>query len=215
MYEQLTLFDKCDEQQTANILNTQCGKTSQEPTQAIKGWTLKPCLKRSQKPKFQYLDTESGQAPEWLEAETVASCGEHWTPNIGESPKDAAESSLSQIIQVGGGTEEILFKPESLPRDTATSKAAQEKTAADTGNSTETAKCYDMSHACDAIRVSDKSPTLQARMGTGGNQIPLTYSRLSHEEITADDKAACLRASGGVNGGGSENLVADGDDRND
>lgn len=58
-----------------------------------------------------------------------------------------------------------------------------------------------MSHACDAIRVSDKSPTLQARMGTGGNQIPLTYSRLSYEEITADDKAACLRASGGVNGG--------------
>lgn len=59
-----------------------------------------------------------------------------------------------------------------------------------------------MSHACDAIRVSDKSPTLQARMGTGGNQIPLTYSRLGYEEITADDKAACLRASGGVNGGG-------------
>ena len=66
-----------------------------------------------------------------------------------------------------------------------------------------------MSHACDAIRVSDKSPTLQARMGTGGNQIPLTYSILSYEEITADDKAACLRASGGVNGGESENLVAD------
>lgn len=115
----------------------------------------------------------------------------------------------------GGGTEEILFKPESLPRDTATSKAAQEKTAADTGNSTETAKCYDMSHACDAIRVSDKSPTLQARMGTGGNQIPLTYSRLSYEEATADDKGACLRSSGGVNGGGSENLVLERDDRDD
>ena len=109
----------------------------------------------------------------------------------------------------GGGTEEILFKPESMPRNTATSKTAQQDTAADTGNGIETAKCYDMSHACDAIRVSDKSPTLQARMGTGDNQIPLTYSRLSYEEITADDKAACLRASGGVNGGGSENLVAD------
>ena len=215
MYEQLKLFDKCGEQQTVSTQDTPCGKTSQEPTQVIKGWTLKPCLKRSQKPKFQYLDTESGQAPEWLEAESVASCGEHWTPNIGEFPKDAAESSLSQIIQVGGGTEEILFKPESLSRNTATSKTAQQDTAADTGNGIETAKCYDMSHACDAIRVSDKSPTLQARMGTGGNQIPLTYSRLSYEEITADDKAACLRASGGVNGGGSENLVADGDDRND
>ena len=33
--------------------------------------------------------------------------------------------------------------------------------------------CYDMTHACDVIRESDKVPTLQARMGTGGNQIPL------------------------------------------
>lgn len=107
----------------------------------------------------------------------------------------------------GEGTEEILFKPESLSRNTATSKETQQDVAADTGNGIETAKCYDMSHACDAIRVSDKSPTLQARMGTGGNQIPLTYSRLRYEEITADDKATCLRASGGTNGGGSENLV--------
>ena len=35
----------------------------------------------------------------------------------------------------------------------------------------------DMSHANDVIRESrDVSPSLQARMGTGGNQIPLTYS---------------------------------------
>ena len=34
----------------------------------------------------------------------------------------------------------------------------------------------DMSHANDVIRESrDVSPSLQARMGTGGNQIPLTY----------------------------------------
>lgn len=72
-----------------------------------------------------------------------------------------------------------------------------------------------MSHACDAIRVSDKSPTLQARMGTGGNQIPLTYSRLSYEDVTADEKAACLKASGGVNGRGSENLVLERDDCDD
>lgn len=39
------------------------------------------------------------------------------------------------------------------------------------------ATVLDMSHACDVIRdCSGISPSLQARMGTGGNQIPLTYS---------------------------------------
>lgn len=36
----------------------------------------------------------------------------------------------------------------------------------------------DMSHACDVIRdCGEAAPTLQARMGTGGNQIPLTYQK--------------------------------------
>lgn len=34
----------------------------------------------------------------------------------------------------------------------------------------------DMSHACDVIRdCGDVAPNLQARMGTGGNQVPLVY----------------------------------------
>lgn len=34
----------------------------------------------------------------------------------------------------------------------------------------------DMTHACDVIReCGDQLPALQARMGTGGNQVPLTY----------------------------------------
>jgi DNA (cytosine-5)-methyltransferase 1 len=36
----------------------------------------------------------------------------------------------------------------------------------------------DMSHACDVIRdCGEVAPSLQARMGTGGNQIPLTYQK--------------------------------------
>ncbi len=36
--------------------------------------------------------------------------------------------------------------------------------------------CLDMTHACDVIReCGEISPGLQARMGTGGNQVPLTY----------------------------------------
>mgnify|MGYP003052361008 CR=1 FL=1 len=36
----------------------------------------------------------------------------------------------------------------------------------------------DMSHACDVIRdCGEVAPSLQVRMGTGGNQIPLTYQK--------------------------------------
>ncbi len=36
----------------------------------------------------------------------------------------------------------------------------------------------DMSHACDVIQdCGEVAPSLQARMGTGGNQIPLTYQK--------------------------------------
>lgn len=38
------------------------------------------------------------------------------------------------------------------------------------------AVALDMTHACDVIReCGEQVPALQARMGTGGNQIPLTY----------------------------------------
>lgn len=33
-----------------------------------------------------------------------------------------------------------------------------------------------MTHASDVIRESDTCPTLQARMGTGGNQVPIVLS---------------------------------------
>lgn len=40
------------------------------------------------------------------------------------------------------------------------------------------AVALDMTHACDVIRECGEQVTaLQARMGTGGNQVPLTYSR--------------------------------------
>lgn len=38
------------------------------------------------------------------------------------------------------------------------------------------AQCYDMTHAADVIRErGETAPTLQSRMGTGGNQVPLTF----------------------------------------
>lgn len=48
--------------------------------------------------------------------------------------------------------------------------------AAEAGMHCQTFVALDMSHACDVIRdCGEVAPSLQARMGTGGNQIPLTY----------------------------------------
>lgn len=98
----------------------------------------------------------------------------------------------------------------------------------------------DMSHASDVIRDCGQTvPTLQARMGTGGNQVPLVSWGIgngqANQSITAehtgtlncmhDQQAVCvttgqfgqykegvgtLRASGGDLGGGSENLICSG-----
>lgn len=43
-------------------------------------------------------------------------------------------------------------------------------------NQTPAVVALDMTHACDVIRECEEQvPALQARMGTGGNQVPLTY----------------------------------------
>jgi len=84
-----------------NIQATPSGKTSQERCQAVtrEGLTLLPCYRRSQKPRFQYLQAEAGQTPEWLEAAELQSLGGCLTPQCGESPSAAAESFLSQVLE--------------------------------------------------------------------------------------------------------------------
>ena len=237
MLQQLNLFIPCGNLPMGDTQNMQFGKTSQERSQAIKGWTLNPCLKRSQKPVFQFLDTENGQNQEWLEAESVQSSGEHWTPSIGEYPSVDVESSLLQILQTGGGTEEILFKPESLSRDFTTGEEKRRQTKQypcgciektgefvlndqgggrmdETIGHTNVLRSsanhppivFDATHHCDAIRINEGiTPTLTHHMGTGGNNVPLVYSKVTHSDIKEDKTAACLCASGGDCGGGSEN----------
>lgn len=54
----------------------------------------------------------------------------------------------------------------------------------------------DMTHACDVIReCGGVSPTLNSRMGTGGNQVPLTSAKQSHGEYVESDVASteCAR----------------------
>ena len=52
----------------------------------------------------------------------------------------------------------------------------------------------DMSHACDVIRDCGKVvPALQARMGTGGNQVPLTYQMQGFGDYREGDVASSCK----------------------
>ena len=82
-----------------NIQNTLSGKMSPEHLAVIKGMTLKPCLKKSQKPVFQYLQAENGVTPEWLEAAELQPLGDCSTLNIGEYPNEESVSTLSEVLE--------------------------------------------------------------------------------------------------------------------
>ena len=96
---QLTLFEKCEIQQTESSQSFSSGKTSQEHFRQINGMNFKLCLKKSQRPKFQYLQADDGQSREWSEAENVMLLGGCLMPNIGECPSVENVSSLLQIIE--------------------------------------------------------------------------------------------------------------------
>ena len=83
----------------ANTPNSQSGKMSQ--VQQVPGLdaTIRLCCRRSQRAKFQCLDLESGQTPEWYEAEALISLGACTTPNTSEQHSGAGVSFLSQILE--------------------------------------------------------------------------------------------------------------------
>src|SRR5699024_6671489 len=60
------------------------GKTSWELFHQITGWILRPCLNRSQIPKFQCLLLKFGQTPEWSEGMMLMSRGYCWMTCIVE-----------------------------------------------------------------------------------------------------------------------------------
>ena len=52
----------------------------------------------------------------------------------------------------------------------------------------------DMTHACDVIReCGEVVPSLQARMGTGGNQVPLTYQMQGFGDYREGDVASSCK----------------------
>lgn len=157
---QMTLFPICLEPQEENTQNTLYGKTSWEHFQAIKGVTFKPCLAKSHKPIFQCLDPEDGQEAEWYEVRDVTSRGESLMLNIGASPSIVRESSLLQVLEIGGGRPEVLFEPESMPGNTEESESKKEALTRTAVPSTETS-VYDIGNGqINSIRMNEKTGTL-------------------------------------------------------
>lgn len=83
----------------ANTQNSRSGKTCLAQRVQRLDLTIKPCLKRSQRVKFQCLDLESGRTPEWREAEELISLGAFTTVNISEQHSGAGACFLSRIIE--------------------------------------------------------------------------------------------------------------------
>ena len=91
----------------------------------------------------------------------------------GERPSAGAEIGASYAVRIrggcdGGGKGALV----------QTEKSGTLGTGNDQTIFADCLSVLDMSHACDVIRdCGEVAPSLQARMGTGGNQIPLTYQK--------------------------------------
>lgn len=65
---------------------------------------------------------------------------------------------------------------------------------AECGGNKPAVAALDMSHACDVIRdCGEIVPSLQARMGTGGNQVPLTYQMQGFGDYRAGEVASSCK----------------------
>lgn len=117
----------------------------------------------------------------------------------GSQRQDAAAFTLGSFAQyregvgtlkaqggdIGGGSETLIVG--TLTAQDAEKQFANNQ-AVDTGMLVVEPSVYDMTHACDVIRESDKAPTLQARMGTGGNQIPLVLSQGQGGDVSVSSR---------------------------
>ena len=86
---------------------------------------------------------------------------------------------ISLVADFGGQRAgEVLFEPKGVSGDSEPCGTQREETSRCAVPSSDSAEqhtvIYEMQHSCDVIRQNvDVSPTLQNRMGTGGNNVPL------------------------------------------
>ena len=94
---QLVLFTECECTRGGDNHDSLCGRTYPEHSVAIRDWILEPCLRKSDRPRFQCLQMTSGQRTEWHNYLDVKSHGGYSMLNGGYL-KGVKESFLSQIL---------------------------------------------------------------------------------------------------------------------
>lgn len=110
---------------------------------------------------------------------------------------------IALVVDFGGDTAgEILFERKSVFRDTESGRTEREETSTGVTDCTgdpsndyiNRIRILDMAHPCDVIRdYGSTVPTLQHRMGTGGNNIPLVFDGNSIRKLT---HLECERSQG-------------------
>ena len=135
-----------------------------------------------------------------------------------EGPAEAAEAGASYAVRIrggcdGGGKGALVQTEKSGTLGTgndqtifcmATQQGGAElrtddraptlTAAAGMSGNNQPVVALDMSHACDVIRdCGEVSPTLQVRMGTGGNQLPLTYQMQGFGDYRAGEVASSCK----------------------
>ena len=83
----------------AGTRNLPYGKMSPIHLQPWEDVTIRLSCKRSQRAKFQCLDLQSGQVPEWYEAQALISLGACTMPGILGLPSEERGCSLSAILE--------------------------------------------------------------------------------------------------------------------
>ncbi len=136
----------------------------------------------------------------------------------GEAPAEAAEAGASYAVRIrggcdGGGKGALVQTEKSGTLGTgndqtifcmATQQGGAElrtddraptlTAAAGMSGNNQPVVALDMSHACDVIRdCGEGSQTLQVRMGTGGNQVPLTYQMQGFGDYRAGEVASSCK----------------------
>lgn len=201
-----------------NIQLSLFGRTYPELFQVTTERILEPCLKKSQTPIFQCLQVANGQPQEWLEGGRLTQLGESLTLNIGEYPSVENESTLSEILE-DNVPEKYYLSPKAclgilrraknkgrkLPDNL---RIALEQKVAEGGGEVVGINPSQPSNSC----FTDISPTLLARMGTGGNQVPcIAYEKKevvgidNHNSIINENIMGTLTAACG--GTTNSNLV--------
>lgn len=185
-----------------NIQLSLFGRTYPELFQVTAERILEPCLKKSQTPIFQCLQVVNGQPQEWLEGGRLTPLGESLMLNIGEYPNVENESTLSEILE-DNVPEKYYLSPKAclgilrraknkgrkLPDNL---RIALEQKVAE-GGEVVGINPSQPSNSC----FTDISPTLLARMGTGGNQAPcIAYEKKS--VIPLRDEVTRNKASNGL-----------------